>query len=75
MKIGVKVVPGSKVTQIQPSIGEDLKVWVKGQPKEGEANLCVIELLAEHFKVSKSQVRIVTGYKSRNKIIEILSIN
>jgi len=74
MKIGVKVVPGAKITQIQPSIGEDLKVWVKGQPKEGEANLCVIELLAKHFKVAKSQIRIVSGYKSRNKLIEIIGI-
>lgn len=72
MKIGVKVVPGAKVEQIQPSIGSDLKIWVKGKPKEGEANLCVIELLAKHFKVSKSQVKILSGYKSRNKIIEII---
>ena len=75
MKIGVKVVPGAKVTQIQPSIGEDLKVWVQGQPKEGEANLCVIELLAKHFNVKKSQIRIVSGYKSRNKIIEIIGVD
>ena len=72
MKIGVKVVPGAKVTQIQTSIGEDLKVWVKGRPIEGEANLCVIELLAKHFNVKKSQISIVSGYKSRNKIIEII---
>lgn len=75
MKIGVRVVPGSKVAQIQPSIGEDLKIWVKGQPKEGEANLCVMELLAKHFKVAKSQIKIVSGHKSRNKIIEIIGIN
>lgn len=75
MKIGVKVVPGAKVTQIQTTIGEDLKVWVKGRPKEGEANLCVIELLANHFKVSKSRIRIVSGYKSRNKLIEIIDLN
>lgn len=72
MKIGVRVVPGAKVEQIQPSIGDDLKIWVKGKPKEGEANLCVIELLAKHFSVPKSRVRIVSGYKSRNKIIEII---
>lgn len=72
MKIGVKVVPGAKIQQIQPSMGEDLKIWVKGRPKEGEANLCVIELLAKHFSVPKSKVKILSGLKSRNKIIEIV---
>lgn len=72
MKIAVKVVPGAKVEQIQPSIGDDLKIWVKGKPKEGEANLCVIKLLAKYFSVSKSSVHIVSGFKNRNKIIEIL---
>ena len=75
MKIGVKVVPGAKIAQIQPSIGDDLKIWVKGRPKEGEANLCVIELLAKHFNITKSQVKIVSGYKSRNKIIEIVDLS
>lgn len=72
MKIGVKVIPGAKIEQVQPSIGDDLKIWVKGQPKEGKANLSVITILAKHFKVSKRQVKIVTGHKSRNKIIEII---
>lgn len=71
MKIGIRVIPGAKVEQIQPSIGDDLKIWVKGQPKEGEANLCVIELLAKHFKVPKNRVKIIFGHKSRNKIVEI----
>jgi len=71
MKIGVKVIPGAKVDQIQTSIGNDLKIWVKGQPQEGQANRCVIQLLAKHFKVTKNQVKIIAGLKSRNKIIEI----
>lgn len=72
MKIGVKVVPGAKIEQVKPSIGLDLKVWVKGKPKEGEANKCVVVLIANHFKVPKSQIKIVSGHKSRNKIIEII---
>jgi len=72
MKIGVKVVPGAKIEQVKPSIGADLKVWVRGRPKEGEANECVVSLIAEHFRVPKSQIKIIFGHKSRNKIIEII---
>lgn len=71
MKIGIKVIPGAKIEQIQPSIGEDLKIWVKGKPKEGEANLCVIDLLAKYFNVPKRCIIIKSGFKSRNKIVQI----
>lgn len=72
IRINVKVVPGAKVEQIQESIGDDIKVWVRGKPVEGEANKAVIELLSKHYKVPKSCVKIVLGQKSRNKVIEII---
>jgi len=71
-KINVKVIPGAKVEQIQVGMDENIKVWVKGKPIEGQANRAVIELLAKHYKVSKSSVRIILGMKSRNKVIEIM---
>lgn len=55
----------------QLSYGEFYKVYVTVPPEDGKANKKVIELLAEYFKVSKSQVKIVKGEISRNKIIEI----
>lgn len=48
------------------------KVYVTVAPEQGKANKKMIELLAEYFKVSKSQVRIIKGEISRNKIVEIL---
>lgn len=56
----------------QLSYGESYKIYVTAPPEDGKANKKVIELLAEYFKVPKSQIRIVKGEISRNKIVEIL---
>jgi uncharacterized protein (TIGR00251 family) len=70
MKIQVKVKPNSKTEETSQE-GDSFIVKVKEPPKEGKANQAVIKLLAEHFSVSKSQVRILSGFKSRNKVIEV----
>ena len=72
MIIKVKVLPGSKKSHIE-KIGEDKFVLnVKKKPIEGEANIEAIEMLKEHFKISKSQIRLIRGFKTRNKIFEII---
>lgn len=50
---------------------EQYQVSVKELPVDGKANEAVIRVLAGHFKVPKSQVRIVAGHTSREKIVEI----
>lgn len=52
--------------------GELYKVYVTAAPEKGKANKKMIELLAEYFKASKSQIKIIKGEISRNKIVEIL---
>jgi hypothetical protein len=46
-------------------------VKVKEPPKEGRANQAVVKLLAAHFAVSQTQVKILSGFRSRNKVIEV----
>ena len=71
MKIQVKVKPSSKTEELSQK-GDSFIVKVKEPPKEGKANQAVIKLLAEHFGVPQSQVRILSGFKSRNKVIDIV---
>jgi len=40
-----------------------------------KANLELIKKLAKHFKVSSSQIRIVSGLKSKRKIVEKRFLN
>ena len=70
MKIKVKVKPNSNTEKLGQE-GNSFIVKVKEPPKEGKANQAVIRLLAEHFGVSQSQVRILSGFRSTNKIIEV----
>jgi uncharacterized protein (TIGR00251 family) len=70
MKIQVKVKPNSKTDEVSQE-RDNFIVKVKEPPKEGKANQAVIKLLAEHFGVPRSQVRILSGFKSRNKVIEV----
>jgi len=71
MKIRVKVKPSSRAEGLDRE-GANFVVKVKEPAKDGTANQAVIKLLAEHFSVSKSQVRILSGFKSRNKVIEVV---
>ena len=70
MKIKVKVKPNSKSEEVSQD-GDTFIVKVKEPPKEGKANQAVIKLLAQHFGVPQSQVRILGGFRSRNKVIEV----
>jgi len=71
MLISVKVIPNSKKAEIEKIREDNFKVKVDEKAAKGKANMRLMEILAEHFKVSKSSIVILKGQKSRNKIIEI----
>jgi uncharacterized protein (TIGR00251 family) len=48
---------------------EAYRVFVKAKPKKGEANREIEKFLSKHFK---KKVRIVSGFKSSRKVIELL---
>jgi len=47
-------------------------VGIKSRPEKGKANLELVKKLAKHFNVHSSQVRILSGFTSRKKIIEVV---
>jgi len=70
MKIDVKVIPGARKNLIKQE-GGMWKVHLSAPAVDGKANKALIVLLAEHFKVRKSQIEIIKGLKSRRKTINI----
>ncbi len=76
MKISVRVIPNAKRNEVVAE-GLDLlglqhfKIKTSTIAEDGKANKAVIELLAEYFKVKKSQITIASGLTARTKIIEI----
>jgi len=71
VKIRVRVKVNSKIEGVNQE-GDNFIVRVKEAPREGRANQAIIKSLAKHFEVSKSQVRILSGFKNRNKIVEVI---
>lgn len=49
-----------------------ITIGIKSNPVKGEANKEIVKKLAKQFDVSSSSVKIRSGLKSRQKIIEIL---
>jgi len=70
MKIRVRVKPSSRTEEVSRE-NDSFIVKVKEPPKEGKANQAVIRLLAERFRVPQSHVKILSGFRSRNKVVEI----
>jgi len=71
MRAEVKVRPNSKTEGVVEEESGSFTVRVRQPPSEGRANKAVITLLAKHLGLRESQISIVKGLRSRNKVIEI----
>jgi uncharacterized protein (TIGR00251 family) len=66
------VQPGASRSEFAGKHGERLKVRLAARAVDGKANEALVEFLAEHYRVPRRNVRIVSGLKSRRKRVEIL---
>ena len=67
----LKVSTGKKLFQLNWKENEKvLYVEIKSNPEKGQANKEIVKELKKFFK---SEIRIVSGFKSKKKIVEISS--
>ena len=71
MIIKVKVKPASKKQEIIKT-DEGYVVSVKGKAEKNKANIELLKALNKHFG---KDVRIIKGFKSKNKIVEVVEKN
>ena len=72
MKISVYIKPNSRHREeVVKNDDDTLTVYVKAPAIEGRANAAAIKLLAKHFGVASSKVKLVRGATSKYKIFEI----
>ena len=72
-KIKIRVLPRSSKNEVVGEMADGtLKVKLTAPPIDGKANDALIKLLAKHFNVAKSKIKIAAGATSKNKTIEIL---
>ena len=72
MKIKVLAKPNKKERKIIKVDDTTYKVYVTEPPEDGKANKAIIESLAEYFKVPKSNVQLMFGETSKEKVFMIL---
>jgi len=73
--IQVKVIPGSKITEIKSTEAGVLKISLNAQPEKGKANKELIDFLADFLNMRKSDIEIIKGETSRIKQVLIKNIN
>ena len=72
LKFDIKVIARAKHRGVQMGLDGTLIVKVTEPAEAGKANIAVVELLAKHFRVPRSSVKIVGGLRDRRKLIEIV---
>ena len=72
MKISVHLKPNSRHRE-EVVVGDDgvLTIYTKAPAIEGRANLAAVKLLAKHFGVASSKVKLVRGAASKYKVFEV----
>lgn len=70
MIFNIRVCPRSSRNQVEQK-RDNLKVYLTKPACDGQANAQLVDLLSGYFKVKKYQVKIKSGLKSRDKLVEI----
>ena len=71
MKIFVSAKPRAREEKIEKIDDVHFEVSVTAPPVKGLANQAIVKAVAEYFKIAPSRVRIVSGFTSKQKILEI----
>ncbi|MBF0608297.1 MAG: DUF167 domain-containing protein [Magnetococcales bacterium] len=82
MVVSIKVIPRAAGNEVVGCVDGVLRIRVTAAPVDGQANRLLVELLCKHIKsrdasarVKKSDIRIIKGEKSKNKLVEITGID
>lgn len=73
-RLSLKVVPGASRDEIAGQHGDAIRVKLRAPPVDGRANEALLAFLAERLQLRTSALRLVTGEKSRLKIVAISGI-
>jgi hypothetical protein len=69
--VEVKVHPRARSQGVQKIGDKEYRVRVLSPPSDGKANKEVVLVLASHFRLPSSRVKIIRGQKSRNKLVAL----
>lgn len=70
-RLRVRVAPRAANNALQEMPDGTWKARLTAPPVEGAANDALVRLIADHFALPRSRVRIVAGHSARVKLVEI----
>lgn len=70
MKINVRVIPRAKINRVEIQSDGVVRVHTTTAPTDGKATADVIKMLAEHYNVPKTSIKLIRGATSRDKVFE-----
>ena len=71
MKIFVKAKPAAREEKVEKVDENNFIVSVKEPPVQGRANFAISQALANYFKIPNYQVKLLSGFSSKQKVFEI----
>jgi uncharacterized protein YggU (UPF0235/DUF167 family) len=71
MRINVRVIPRAKLNRVEVQPDGIVRVHTTTAPTDGKATADVIKMLAEHYNVPKTSIKLVRGTTSRDKVFEL----
>ena len=74
-RLRARVQPNASRTEIAGWHGAALRVRTTAPPVEGKANLAVAQALASALNIPRTDVTVVRGRGSRDKVVEIVGID
>ena len=69
-RIVLRIVPNARRPEVVGIHGDAIKIKIHSPATDGKANAALLEFLAEMLDVPSRSVRIISGEKSRDKLIE-----
>lgn len=67
----IRVIPNASRTQVVEWKDDVLKIKLQAPPEDGKANAALIAFLAKSLGCRKSAVTLLSGDKSRHKMIQL----
>lgn len=74
-RLRLRAVPNAKRSEFVGRHGDALRVKIAAPALEGRANDELVEFLAEALGVSRRDVTLVSGEKSRDKVVAVVGLD
>lgn len=71
VRLEVYIQPGASRTELAGTHDGAIKIRIAARPVENAANRALIEFIAQHLGIAKRCVRLVSGFTSRRKVLEV----